>query len=303
MIKTCTHTYDSGRACLSAAAKDRDFCVYHLRYRARRLRMARARAHNLRLHFELPPLEDMHAVQSALTQLAEALAAGIVDPKQAQAFVSILRLASSNLLSAAQWPANVYHSDDAPAVDVAAEFGLPSGLDLATPPEVAFPPPATEKSPAGCPAVPAGFAGAGGWAHAAPAAAVRQPAPSLPREPGFVPAALRTSEDGDFEVRPDFPISPETVEVCTIYETQGPDAAQVRCEQLERNRARRELRLDRKRYAEVALQCNLQAAAKKLAGQKLAAQASNPESPAVKKAVSSADWDGLVGTPETKSTA
>lgn len=289
MINTCTHTYDSGRACLSAAAKDRDFCVYHLRYRARRLRMAQARARNLRLHFELPPLEDMHAVQSALTQLAEALAAGIIDSKQAQAFVSILRLASSNLLSAAKWPANVYHSEHPAAVDVAAEFGLPRDLDLATPPEVAFPPPADQPA----------FPDLSSRAQAAASAAVVEG----PASSSATPTAIWQPVTDNCAVRPDFPISPEIVEVCEIYETQGPDLAQVRCDQLERNSQCRQLRTERKRYAQIALQRNLEIAAKKLADQKLAAQAANPESPAAKKPVTAADWDALIASEQAKSSA
>ena len=42
--KTCTHTYDSGRACKSAAATGREYCGYHLHYRGRQMRMARAPA-------------------------------------------------------------------------------------------------------------------------------------------------------------------------------------------------------------------------------------------------------------------
>ena len=42
--KTCTHTYDSGRACKSAAATGREYCGYHLHYRGRLLRMAQYRA-------------------------------------------------------------------------------------------------------------------------------------------------------------------------------------------------------------------------------------------------------------------
>jgi hypothetical protein len=42
--KTCTHTYDSGRTCKSAAAAGREYCGYRLRYRGRLLRMAQARA-------------------------------------------------------------------------------------------------------------------------------------------------------------------------------------------------------------------------------------------------------------------
>ena len=42
--KTCTHTYDTGRACKSAAATRREYCGYRLHYRGRLLRMAQYRA-------------------------------------------------------------------------------------------------------------------------------------------------------------------------------------------------------------------------------------------------------------------
>jgi hypothetical protein len=40
---TCKHLHDTGGTCNSAAVKDRDYCTYHLRYRARLLRMAQAK--------------------------------------------------------------------------------------------------------------------------------------------------------------------------------------------------------------------------------------------------------------------
>ena len=42
--KLCRHTHDDGRGCGSAAARNRDYCTYHLGYRARQLRMAQYRA-------------------------------------------------------------------------------------------------------------------------------------------------------------------------------------------------------------------------------------------------------------------
>ncbi|HME59427.1 MAG TPA: hypothetical protein VKF63_13870, partial [Terracidiphilus sp.] len=80
---TCNHLYDDGGACNSAALTGQKYCIYHLRYRARQLRLAQLRARRERFDLKLPPLESMHAVHSALTQLAEALAADMIDPKRA----------------------------------------------------------------------------------------------------------------------------------------------------------------------------------------------------------------------------
>jgi len=130
MSQTCSHIYDTGGICKSFAVRGQRYCVNHLRYRARRLRMAQARARGQRFEFNLPPLESMHAVQSAISQLAEAIACG----------VSVLRVASSNLRHPEKWQDSLYHSDQpAPDVDVAAEYGLPADLDLDTAPDVAFP--------------------------------------------------------------------------------------------------------------------------------------------------------------------
>ena len=76
--------------------------------------------------------------------------------------------------------------------------------------------------------------------------------------------------DSPVDFRPDSPVSPEFLELRDITTTQGADAANVRFRQLERNRVRRELRSDRKRYADLALRLNLKKAAERLAEQKVA---------------------------------
>ena len=83
--RTCTHICDNGSICNSAAVTDRNLCLYHLDHRARLMRMAQYRARNERFDLKLPPLESMHAVQSALNQLSEALAADMIDLKRADA--------------------------------------------------------------------------------------------------------------------------------------------------------------------------------------------------------------------------
>lgn len=257
MVNTCTHTYDNGHTCNSVVATGRDYCVYHLRHRARLLRMAQARARSERFDLKLPPLESMHAVQSALTRLVEAVAADMIDLKRADFLLKALRFAAQSLKWADKWPAPVFHSGQAVSLDVAAEFGLPQDLDLDTPPEVAFP------SPPG-----PDFSDLSSRAQAAASPAALEEPVLLDTAPGSPFAA----QENDLDFRPDFPISPENVEVCEIYATQGPDAAQVRCDQLERNRQRRELRADRKRFAGIALRRNIRVAAQKLADRKLAEQ-------------------------------
>jgi hypothetical protein len=45
--------------------------------------MAQARARSQHFHLDLPPLYNMHAVQSSLSQVVEALAAASSDPNRA----------------------------------------------------------------------------------------------------------------------------------------------------------------------------------------------------------------------------
>src|SRR5271169_3387984 len=145
--RTCTYIHDDGGICKSAAVTDRNLCLYHLRHRARLMRMAQYRARGERFDLILPPLESMHAVQSALTQLSEALAADMIELKRADRLIRVLNIASRNLLKADKWPASPYHSDQpAPAVDLAAEYGLPNDLDLNLPPETVFPAPTASET-------------------------------------------------------------------------------------------------------------------------------------------------------------
>ena len=238
-LRTCTHIYDTGATCNSVAAKDQKYCGYHLRYRARQLRLAQARARAERFDIKLPPLEDMYAVQSALSQIAEALAADMIDLKRAHALMSVLRVMSQNFRHADKWQSNLYHSDQPSEVNVAQEYGLPNDLDLDTPPDLAFPPP--ESTSVGGPHLPdVGNCG--------------------------------NLDTDNLNFRHDFPISPEFLELRDIRNTQGAEAEALRFRQLERNRARRDLRINSKRYADLALRLNIQSAAEQLAERKVAAK-------------------------------
>ena len=137
--RTCTFIRDDGNICNSAAVTDRNLCLYHLEHRARLMRMAQYRARGQRFDLILPPLESMHAVQSALTQLSEALAADMIELKRADRLIRVLNLASRNLLKADKWPASPYHSDQpAPPSISPPRYGLPNDIDLNTPPHLAF---------------------------------------------------------------------------------------------------------------------------------------------------------------------
>jgi hypothetical protein len=272
MINTCHHHYDEGGQCNSAAVTDQNYCTYHLRYRARQLRMAQLRARSERFDIKLPPLESMYAVQSALTQLAEALAADMIDPKRAQQLLSVLRLASLNLRHSDKWQPSVYHTEVAgPAVDLATEYGLPTDLDLDTRPELAFPQSVIlskersdeSKDPFVSLHRAGGDSPTGNWQPTTYNFSDLSPMPTV-----------AYCKDGpgcpEHTIRADFPVTPDAVEVFDVLETQGSDASRRRAKQLAYNRQRRQQHDNRKRYTAIALEHNLRLAAEKLAERKLA---------------------------------
>ncbi len=130
-FRTCTFIHDDGNLCNSAAVTDRNLCFYHLDHRARLMRMAQYRARGQRFDLQSRRSNPCTPCKSALTQLSEALAADMIELKRADRLIRVLNIASRNLLKADKWPASPYHSDQpAPAVDLAATYGLPNDLDL-----------------------------------------------------------------------------------------------------------------------------------------------------------------------------
>src|SRR5271165_787945 len=303
--KTCTHIHDNGYFCQSAAVTGRDYCCYHLRYRGRLMRMAQARARSQRFDLRLPPLENMHAVQSALSQLMEALAADMIDPKRAHEIHSILRTAANNFKHPDAWKTSAYINDQSAPYpnsydEFEAEFGLPENLDLNAPPEVAFPPP-PEPVSAGAPSMGAPPSGAGA-PPLSPSVGDRVgdagwPVPASVAGVGFVPDIPRpcvrdyTAEGVFIEA------TPEDMELNEILKEQGYKAFDRRAREHQRNADRRKqrkhFRANYERYVAEAKARNIQLAAEhllkerlvaeKAAAQKEAAQKSQPEPADTKK--------------------
>ena len=269
--KTCNHLYDDGNHCGSAAVTGRDYCCYHLRYRGRLMRMAQARARGQHFHLDLPPLENMHAVQSALTQVVEALAADMIDPKRAQLILSALRMAANNFKNPAAWKPSVYLNNHSATHlskydEFEADFGLPDDIDIEVAPEVAFPPPAPV-------------------AAAAPF--------QLPDPDGSVANG---------------PITPEHVELVELGQTVGNEAMLKRAAQHVHNANRREqrqkARADYERYSAIARTRNLQIAAQKLVAEKLAAEKAVAQTaPADASAAKKPPTSAVDGTPATQKEA
>jgi hypothetical protein len=165
-VKLCRHVKGDGVYCQIPALAGRPYCYRHLRLRGQQMRMARAIAQHQPYQFVLPSLDDMHAVQAALTHVAVAMTAGLLERRSAGLLLYALQQAAGNLRFLAQMQTQVQIAvaaeADAPPLspslgdrggpsqpqrvveeypEFEAEFGLPPGLDLTLLPQVAFPPP------------------------------------------------------------------------------------------------------------------------------------------------------------------
>jgi hypothetical protein len=123
------------------------YCYFHYNHRVRRMKIAQARASGERVWLDLPPLEDMRAVQSAISQVVEAVAADVIELKRARALLTALRLAAYNFKTAQAWTDRSHFEVDEWQESVTSqpasvsEDGLPPNIDLDADPEEAFPPP------------------------------------------------------------------------------------------------------------------------------------------------------------------
>jgi len=146
VIKTCHHIKEDGRRCGSAAMTDRNHCYFHLSIRGRRLKMAQARARGQRYRLELPPLEDLYAVQVGIQQVLDALSSGQLDRRLGGVMLYGLQQAAGNLrLPEGVWERSGRFDNVAKTTWAGFEqaHGLPEGFDVNTPPDEAFPPPIT----------------------------------------------------------------------------------------------------------------------------------------------------------------
>src|SRR5215472_5955329 len=80
---TCRHVKEDGIYCGSPALQSHKYCHYHLKSRGRRLRRARALRDQVPYRLDLPALEDLAAVQVALSEIVQALGAGQLDHRAA----------------------------------------------------------------------------------------------------------------------------------------------------------------------------------------------------------------------------
>jgi hypothetical protein len=93
--ETCRHVNLQGAYCGSPALRDRKYCYYHLMERGRRLRRARALRDNLPYRLEIQSVDSLYAVRAALTDIAQALAAGQLEPRTAGKLLYAIQQVSS----------------------------------------------------------------------------------------------------------------------------------------------------------------------------------------------------------------
>ena len=91
----CRHIFTDGRRCGSPCLRGEAFCYYHhtTRRPIENPRQRRAR----QSHFDLPLPEDRSAIQSAIGQVLQRIAANEIDPKRAGLLLYGLQIASLNL--------------------------------------------------------------------------------------------------------------------------------------------------------------------------------------------------------------
>src|SRR5208283_4667980 len=94
-IKLCHHIKEDGILCKSAALHGRDYCYSHLTFRGRRMRIAQQRARQRPSRLELPPLEDLNAVQVAIMQVLDAITGDRIERHDAALVLYGLQQASS----------------------------------------------------------------------------------------------------------------------------------------------------------------------------------------------------------------
>lgn len=96
-IKLCRHIKEDGIWCKSAALHGRDYCYFHLTFRGRRVRIAQQQARQQSWRLELPPLEDLNAVQVAIMQVLDAITGDRIERHDAGLVLYGLQQAASNL--------------------------------------------------------------------------------------------------------------------------------------------------------------------------------------------------------------
>jgi len=93
--ESCRHVKEDGAYCGSPALRDHKYCYYHLTQRGRRLRRARALRDNQPYRLEIQSLDNPYAIRNAISEIAQALAAGQLDARTAGKLLYAVQLAAA----------------------------------------------------------------------------------------------------------------------------------------------------------------------------------------------------------------
>jgi hypothetical protein len=151
--ETCRHLKEDGSYCGSPALRERKYCYHHLMQRGRRLRRARALRDDQPYRLEIQSLDNPYAVGNALTDIAQALAAGQLDAVIAGKLLYAIQQVSAANRRIEQMEAAAAAKDPVPQIrapvlganlgshadansrvqewpEFEQQFGLPPGVDL-----------------------------------------------------------------------------------------------------------------------------------------------------------------------------
>ena len=153
---TCRHLKEDGTYCGSPALTGRAYCYFHLNLRGRRLRRAQAHRGGLPCRLHLPALDNLRALQVAISEVLDAMAEGQIDTNAAGTMLYGIQQATS-ILKAVQDLEQWTDADDVDETDRVLEFpqfeqkfGVPPGIDLESDPDLALQ--QAEAHPAAAPA-------------------------------------------------------------------------------------------------------------------------------------------------------
>ena len=141
--RTCDHLKEDGVYCSSPALRNQRYCYFHLNARARRVQAAQARLHGDPHRFQLPLLDNMHAVQAGIQQVADALADDCINNRRAGLPLYSLQQAAASLKTTPAWQGQrpeIALDEPLRALEIHSlqdQYGLPFDTDLDAPPDVA----------------------------------------------------------------------------------------------------------------------------------------------------------------------
>jgi len=116
--ETCSHIKEDGTCCGSPALQHRKYCRHHLIARGRRLRRARALRDNVPFRLDLPALDDLAAVQVALSEITHALGSGQLDYRTAGKMLYAIQQTTSVIKFRAKLEAAQSQTAQQPAEDI-----------------------------------------------------------------------------------------------------------------------------------------------------------------------------------------